>query len=155
MSARGLIKFIALATIGVAAFVLLARAAEPGRTLPGWILWCVLAALPTAGLVWAFDLSRDMSLLAHVGNPLGCALSIAGLAMAPLLILLTMLRSAAPTDPARAGGLAGLLAGSIAALGFALTCPMDVSPYVLVWYPATILVLGVLGSRLGRHLLVW
>jgi hypothetical protein len=65
------------------------------------------------------------------------------------------LRGLAPTRPRWAGFAAGLFAGSLGALGYALYCP-ELSPlFVLVWYTAGVLLPAALGALLGPLLLRW
>ncbi|CAM5477612.1 hypothetical protein SSTU70S_05199 [Stutzerimonas stutzeri] len=45
-------------------------------------------------------------------------------------------RGLAPTRPHLAGGAAGLLAGSVAALAYSLHCPEMAVPFWALWHPA-------------------
>lgn len=72
-----------------------------------------------------------------------------------LAAVLWAMRGLAPTRPRTAGFAAGLLAGSLGALGYALYCP-ELSPlFVLVWYTLGILIPAGLGALLGPLLLRW
>lgn len=84
-----------------------------------------------------------------------CPWRVAALSLPALAATLWALRGLAPTRPRTAGFAAGLLAGSLGALGYALYCP-ELSPlFVLVWYTAGILIPAVLGALLGPWLLRW
>jgi hypothetical protein len=72
-----------------------------------------------------------------------------------LAAALWAVRGLAPTRPRAAGFAAGLLAGSVGACGYALSCP-EVSPaFVAVWYTLGIALTGALGAALGTRVLRW
>lgn len=84
-----------------------------------------------------------------------CPWRVAALSLPALAATLWAQRGLAPTRLRTAGFAAGLLAGSLGALGYALYCP-ELSPvFVLVWYTAGILIPAVLGALLGPWLLRW
>jgi hypothetical protein len=61
----------------------------------------------------------------------------------------------APTDLAQAGALAGLAAGGISAVVYALHCTDDSLAFVALWYGLTIALCAVVGALLGPRLLHW
>jgi hypothetical protein len=65
------------------------------------------------------------------------------------------LRRATPTRLSYAGGVAGLLAGSIGALAYTLACINDGTVFVSIWYSLAILLTSVIGALLGRRALAW
>ncbi len=65
------------------------------------------------------------------------------------------LRWLAATRPRAAGAAAGLLAGSIGAIGYALYCPEAAIAFVAAWYTAGIALTGALGAALGPRVLRW
>lgn len=84
-----------------------------------------------------------------------CPFNIAALATPALLALLWALRGAAPTRPAWAGAVAGLLAGALAVLAYALHCPEMAAPFVAVWCVVGMAIPTALGALLGPRLLRW
>ncbi len=92
---------------------------------------------------------------ALAGSPLECMVSILGLAIVPFMALIATLRDGAPTRLAATGALAGFAAGGIAAFGYGLSCPMDLGPYVALWYPLAIAAAGASGMMMGRRALTW
>ena len=56
------------------------------------------------------------------------------IAIVPFLIVILALRQTAPTDLTRAGAFAGLIAGSVAAIGYTLHCVDDSLPFIALWY---------------------
>jgi hypothetical protein len=70
-------------------------------------------------------------------------------------IIFAMRRFASPTNLARAGALAGLAAGSISAVVYALHCPDDSLAFIALWYGLTIALCTVVGALVGPRLLRW
>ncbi len=84
-----------------------------------------------------------------------CPFNIAALAAPALFALLWALRGAAPTRPALAGAGAGLLAGALAVLAYALHCPEMAAPFLAVWYVVGMAIPTFAGALLGPRLLRW
>ena len=61
----------------------------------------------------------------------------------------------ATTRPVAAGAAAGLLAGALGALGYALACAELALPFVAAWYTLGVLMTAALGAALGPRLLRW
>jgi hypothetical protein len=104
-----------------------------------------LVVLPSAS--WA---SRPVG-----SNALVCLVAIPTLAIAPLVVMLTILRSGAPASPALAGGAAGLLAAATAAALYAFHCFDDSPLFVVTWYALAALPVIALGAAAGHRLLRW
>jgi hypothetical protein len=75
--------------------------------------------------------------------------------LAPLAILIAVLRGGATTAPVRTGALAGLLAGAIGAVFYAAHCPDDSPFFVACWYTIAIGAVTILGALAGGRLLRW
>ena len=86
---------------------------------------------------------------------LECLASIPIIAIVPFALTMWAVRHAAPTDLRRAGALAGLVAGGISAVAYALHCTDDSLPFIAVWYGGTIVVCTLAGAALGPRLLRW
>ena len=69
--------------------------------------------------------------------------------------MLWALRGAAPTRLALTGAGAGLLAGALATLAYALHCPEMAAPFMAVWYVAGMAIPTALGAVLGPRVLRW
>ncbi|WP_349255527.1 NrsF family protein [Bradyrhizobium sp.] len=75
------------------------------------------------------------------------------LASGPLAVFIAALKSGAPAAPGRSGAMAGLAAGSQAAVFNAMNCFDDSPLFVITWYPLAILVVVSAGYLAGvRHL---
>lgn len=86
---------------------------------------------------------------------LECLVSIPIIAIVPFALTMWAVRQAAPTDLRRAGAFAGLVAGGISALAYALHCSDDSIPFVALWYGGTIVFCTLAGAALGPRLLRW
>jgi hypothetical protein len=86
---------------------------------------------------------------------LECLVSIPIIAIVPFALTMWAVRQAAPTDLRRAGAFAGLVAGGISALAYALHCTDDSLPFVALWYGGTIVACTLAGAALGPRLLRW
>jgi hypothetical protein len=84
-----------------------------------------------------------------------CMTYIPLIGVVPLVILLVAMRRGAPSRPALAGALSGLLAGGIAAAFYATHCPDDSPLFVATWYMIGIGILTVAGAATGSRMLRW
>ncbi len=96
---------------------------------------------------------RLSALLGH--SWLSCAPSVLAVSLPALTAALWALRGLAPTRPRSAGFAAGVLAGSVGAIGYALSCPEASAAFVAVWYSLGILLTAGLGALLGPRALAW
>jgi hypothetical protein len=147
----------AIGIVGLA-MVYLARLARPGgerRISP------ILVALPFLAIVALAAISLGAAPRSYwdrmiVGDQwLECLLSIPIIAIVPFAISIWAVRQSAPTNLARAGAFAGLIAGGVSAMGYALHCTDDSLPFIAVWYGGTIVLCTLAGALLGPRLLRW
>ncbi len=153
-----LTKLLFAVAVSMLALVYLARLARPGGGLP---LPMTLIALPFAGIAALAAISLGGAPAAHRhamlfdGEWLECLLSIPILAIIPFALVIWALRQAAPTHLRGTGALAGLVAGGLSAIGYALHCVDDSLPFVALWYSSTIILCTLAGAALGPRLLRW
>ncbi|MGL5734715.1 MAG: NrsF family protein [Beijerinckiaceae bacterium] len=147
----GIAKFVLSFALAAAACIALARAVEPGRPARLEATGIAVAGVLAVGVVSAIT-TTDAAL---TGSSLDCVASILALSALPLAALIMALRNGASTNPHATGAVAGLAAGAIAAFGFGLSCPMDLGPYVVLWYSLAIIAAGALGMLAGRRALAW
>jgi hypothetical protein len=86
---------------------------------------------------------------------LECLISIPLIAIVPFSLIVWAVRQMAPTDLARTGAFAGLVAGCLSATGYALHCADDSVPFFALWYGGTIALCTFAGWKLGPKLLRW
>lgn len=155
---RFLYKFavtLALFVTGLWALVALAR---PGmlsrRRLAALLLApCLLVA---AILVEVAAVPTDQLGSRLVGNnAMLCLTFIPLIGIGPLAALLLALRHGAPNTPSLAGGVAGLVAGGLAATFYAAHCTDDSPLFVATWYPLAILLLAAIGALCARFVVKW
>ena len=154
---RFVMKFVLCASLVIPAYLLSQRLARPDAAgLPYGLLsipagLAILLVLIEMGTTPATGWWRQM-----VGANNGwCLVFVPLLSLLPLLASLMALRHGAPTRPALAGCVAGLLAGGIGAATYALHCVDDSPFFVAVWYSLGIGIVTLLGTLLGSKLLRW
>jgi hypothetical protein len=86
---------------------------------------------------------------------LECLLSIPIIAIVPFAVSIWAVRMGAPTNLMRAGALAGLIAGGVSAMAYALHCTDDSLPFIAIWYGGPIVLCTLAGAALGPRLLRW
>lgn len=150
-------KFVLTIALGITSFIMLRALAVPGAKLPRPALLAVAPILGIAAVVVEmFALPSAAWPMAQTGkNALVCLTYIPIIGLAPIGALIIALRNAAPTHPAVAGAVAGLVAGGISATLYAAHCTDDSPLFVMTWYPLAIAMLVVLGAVLGRIFARW
>jgi hypothetical protein len=88
-------------------------------------------------------------------NAMICLGAMPALSLAPLVVVLAMLRSTAPASPALAGAAAGLLAAASGAALYAFHCFDDSPLFVVTWYSLATVIVVTAGWWAGRRLLRW
>jgi hypothetical protein len=147
----------AAAVVGIAS-VYLARLARPGGERR---ISSVSMVAPFAVIILLAVISLGLAPRSHWdkmvtgGEWLECLVSIPVIAIVPFAIAIWAVRRAAPTNLARTGAFAGLVAGGVSAMAYALHCTDDSLPFVAVWYGGTIVLCTLAGAVLGPRLLRW
>jgi hypothetical protein len=155
---RFLFKFLVTAVLAVSAFICVRALSRPGENLRNAILCLAIAPALVAIAVAAelFTLPSDAWAATMVGrNSVVCLTYITIIGLGPLAIFLWTLRYSAPTNPALAGAVAGLLAGGIAASFYAAHCTDDSPLFVATWYTIAIAILAILGAVAAGRLARW
>ncbi|NBZ86348.1 NrsF family protein [Stagnihabitans tardus] len=141
--------------VALTALPLLRALSRPGGRA-GRALWLVALALMAGALAEGLTLPPEARFPALMGqHNWACLALVTLIGLAPLAVFLGFLRRAAPTDLPRAGALAGLASGGIAATLYALHCTDDSPLFVAVWYNAAVLGLAALGALLAPRLARW
>ena len=84
-----------------------------------------------------------------------CFMSIISLSLVPLMGVIYALRQGAPSSPAGAGAVGGLLAGAVGATVFAMHCTNDSPLFVAIWYALAIGLVATVGLLAGQYVLRW
>jgi hypothetical protein len=155
---RFLVKCLVTLTLLASALGLILHLARPGAVPDAWLL--ALAAAPVllviATLVELSIVPHDEWMVRLMGrNAMVCMVLIPALSALPLIATLFALRQGAPTQPALAGAVAGLVAGGIGATLYATHCPDDSPLFVVTWYVIAITIVTLIGALAGARLLRW
>jgi hypothetical protein len=158
LSAFMLVKLVFSLAIVVPAAIYLTRLARPGGERKTRV---VLTVFPFVAVMLLAAVSLILAPRSHwdamiMGDQwLECMLSIPIIAIVPFAVIIWAVRQTSPTDLARTGALAGLVAGGLSAAGYALHCADDSMPFVALWYCGTIALCTFAGWKLGPWLLRW
>ena len=155
---RFLFKFVVTITLALVAFGLVRKLSYPAEPWRDAALH--LAAVPALLLV---GIVIELVLLPPgvwftrlVGtNNLICLTNVTLMGIGPLAVFIAALRYGAPTRPALAGAVAGLLAGGLAATFYAAHCTDDSPLFVARWYTIAIAGLAVVGATAGNRFARW
>jgi len=144
--------------LALAALEIYWRSAHPGRRLgraPLGVAIPVVAMASFAMLVLfrADPGNREVLLFGTTWRT--CPFNIALLAVPVFVGSLMFMRQLAPTRPRLAGAACGLLAGTTAAVVYALHCPEIGAPFIAVWYLLGMLLPAAIGALVGERLLRW
>lgn len=155
-SLRFAFKFLATGLLAVTAAVVVLRLSRPGAPHPLWLLLAAPLLLAVAVALELVALPSSQWLASLFGTTWkACLVSIPLLSLAPLAAILLALRRGAPTSPALAGAVAGLLAGGMGAFIYASHCPGDSPLFLGAWYTVTIAGMALAGAVVGARLLRW
>jgi hypothetical protein len=126
--------------------------ARPGQT---WII--VPIVVMAAGIVAElYDVPRHGWATRLFGqDPLACFICVWLLSMPILLAALLALRHGAPSQPGRAGAMAGLFAGAVAAALYTLHCPEDSLLFVAAWHVPAVALVAAVGAAIAGRMLRW
>jgi len=137
---------------------LLLRLSRPGQDAGAWLpligallIGCVMTV---AGALASTAEAGRLTAFTGGGFPI-CAIVIPTLAAPSAAALFFWLRKQAPTQPVLAGMAAGILSGALAAMAYALTCPVDSAAFVATWYPLGIALCAGVGALAGKFALRW
>jgi hypothetical protein len=113
-----------------------------------WLVMALLAVLESWGQAQSMSLWMGQSWNV-------CSFNILALSVPFLAALLWTLRDMASTQPALTGGVAGLLAGCLAASVYSLHCTETGLGFFTLWYGGGIALSGALGALIGGRWLRW
>ena len=147
----------AVGIIGLA-LVYLTKLARPGgerKSSPLMVAIPFLAIVVLAAISLWFAPRSHWDDMIIGGEWLECLVSIPVIAIVPFAVSIWAVRRAAPTNLSLTGAVAGLIAGGVSAMAYALHCMDDSLPFVAVWYGGTILLCTLAGAAMGPRLLRW
>jgi hypothetical protein len=155
---RFLFKFVVTLALLVTALAALKALARPETSLRSALPMLLLAPAMLLAAVAAEMMvvpSNQLESRWLGTNALLCMTFIPLIGIGPLAAFLLALRHGAPTRPALAGGVAGLVAGSLAATFYAAHCFDDSPLFVATWYSLAILALAAAGGFASHFSARW
>jgi hypothetical protein len=150
------LKFAVTLALAAAAIAVSLHLSRPEASLRGFVwLLAIPAGLLVAGISGEMMMPQRLPMMTRlVGNNSRLCMAAVPLLSLPLLAAsLIGLRHGAPTRPALAGAMAGLLSAGLAATLYASHCTDDSPLFVATWYSIGTAVVTAIGALLGSRVL--
>ena len=150
------LKFAITLALASAAITVALHLSRPEASLRGW-LWLLMipVGLLVAGISGEMMMPQRLPMMVRlVGNNSKVCMTAVPLMALPLLVAaLIGLRHGAPTRPAIAGAMAGLLSAGLAATLYASHCEDDSPLFVATWYTLATALVTAIGALVGSKVL--
>jgi hypothetical protein len=150
------LKFAVTMALAIPAIVISLHLSRPEASLQGW-KWLLLipVGLLLAGIASEMMMPQRLPMMTRlVGNNSRLCMTAIPLMSLPLLVAaLIGLRHGAPTRPAVAGAIAGLLSAGLAATLYASHCTDDSPLFVATWYTIATALVTAIGALAGSRVL--
>ena len=150
------LKFAVTLALATSAILVSLHLSRPEASMRGWgWLFMIPAGLLVAGISGEMMMPQRLPMMTRLvgSNSKVCLTAIPAMSLPLLAAALVGLRHGAPTRPALAGAIAGLLSAGLAATFYASHCTDDSPLFVATWYTiATALVTSV-GALAGARVL--
>jgi hypothetical protein len=150
------LKFAVTLALAISAIAISLHLSRPEALLRGWaLLLLVPAGLLAAGIGGEMMMPQRLPMMTRlVGhNSRACMTAIPLMSLPLLAGALYGLRHGAPTRPAVAGAIAGLLSAGLAATLYASHCTDDSPLFVMTWYSIAAALVAAVGALVGSRVL--
>jgi hypothetical protein len=150
------LKFAVTLALAISAIAISLHLSRPEALLRGWaLLLLVPAGLLAAGIGGEMMMPQRLPMMTRlVGhNSRACMTAIPLMSLPLLAGALYGLRHGAPTRPAVAGAIAGLLSAGLAATLYASHCTDDSPLFVMTWYSIAAALVTAIGALVGSRVL--
>jgi hypothetical protein len=150
------LKFAVTLALAAAAIAIALHLSRPEASLRGWVwLLIIPAGLLVGGISGEMMVPQRLPMMTRLvgSNSKVCMTAIPMMSLPLLAASLVGLRHGAPTRPAAAGAMAGLLSAGLAATVYASHCTDDSPLFVATWYSLAAALVTALGALLGSKLL--
>ena len=150
------LKFAVTLALAAAAIAISLHLARPEASLRGFVwLLAIPAGLLAAGISGEMMMPQQLPMMTRlVGhNSKACMTAVPLMSLPLLAASLIGLRHGAPTRPAVAGAMAGLLSAGLAATLYASHCTDDSPLFVATWYSIGAALVTALGALVGSKVL--
>ena len=150
------LKFLVTLALAISAVAISLHLSRPEASLQGWA-WLLLipAGLLVAGMAGEMMMPQRLPMMTRLvgSNSRVCLTAIPLMSLPLLAAALIGLRRGAPTRPAVAGGIAGLLSAGLAATLYASHCTDDSPLFVATWYTIATAMVAAIGALAGSKVL--
>ena len=150
------LKFAITLALASASIILALHLSRPEASLHGW-LWLLLipVGLLVAGISGEMMIPQRLPMMVRLvgSNSKVCMTAVPLMALPLLIAALIALRHGAPTRPAIAGAMAGLLSAGLAATLYASHCEDDSPLFVATWYTIATAMVTAIGALVGSRVL--
>jgi hypothetical protein len=150
------LKFAVTLALAISAVVLSLHLSRPEALLRGWaLLLLVPAGILAAGIGGEMMMPQRLPMMTRlVGNNSRACMTAIPLMSLPLLAgALYGLRHGAPSRPAVAGAVAGMMSAGLAATLYASHCTDDSPLFVMTWYSVATALVAAIGAWVGSRVL--
>jgi hypothetical protein len=150
------LKFIVTLALASSAIAIGLHLSRPEATLRRWA-WLLLVpvVLLAGGIASEMMLPQRAPMMTRLigNNSRVCLVAIPLLSLPLLVAALIALRHGAPTRPAVAGAIAGMLSAGLAATLYASHCTDDSPLFVVTWYTIGTALMAAIGALAGARVL--
>jgi hypothetical protein len=150
------LKFAVTLALGVGAIIVSLHLSRPEASLSGYgWLFVIPAGLLAMGIAGEAMMPQRLPMMTRlVGNNSRICMTAIPLMSLPLLFASILgLRHGAPTRPALAGAVAGLMSSGLAATFYASHCTDDSPLFVATWYTLATALVTTIGALAGAKFL--
>jgi hypothetical protein len=150
------LKFAVTLALAIPAIAISLHLSRPEASMHGWA-WLLLipAGLLVAGISGEMMMPQRLPMMTRLvgSNSRLCLAAIPAMSLPLLAAALIGLRHGAPSRPAVAGALAGLLSAGLAATLYASHCTDDSPLFVATWYTLAAALVAAIGALAGSRVL--
>jgi hypothetical protein len=150
------LKFAVTLALAISAITLSLHLSRPEASLRGWA-WLLLipAGLLVGGIATEMMLPQRLPMMTRMvgSNSRVCLTAIPLISLPLLAAALLGLRHGAPSRPAVAGAIAGLMSAGLAATLYASHCTDDSPLFVAAWYTLAAALVTAIGALAGSKVL--
>jgi hypothetical protein len=150
------LKFAVTMALAAAAITISLHLSRPEASLRGFVwLLAIPAGLLVAGISGEMMMPQRLPMMTRLvgSNSKVCLTAVPLLALPLLAASLIGLRHGAPTKPALAGAMAGVLSSGLAATLYASNCTDDSPLFVATWYTLATIIVAAIGAVVGSKVL--
>ena len=150
------LKFVVTLALAISAIVVSLHLSRPEASVKGWG-WLLLipVGILAGGVAVEMMMPQKVPMMTRLigSNSRVCLTAIPLMSLPLLAAALIGLRHGAPTRPAIAGAIAGLLSAGLAATLYASHCTDDSPLFVVTWYTIATALVAAAGALVGSKVL--